>query len=31
MDTGNARKPKILIVDDEPHMRLLIRTAIEKL
>lgn len=31
MDTGSVPKAKVLIVDDEPTMRLLIRTALEKL
>lgn len=31
MDTGSAPKAKVLIVDDDPLMRLLIRTALEKL
>jgi CheY-like chemotaxis protein len=31
MDTGSVPKAKVLIVDDEPHMRLLIRAALEKL
>lgn len=31
MDAGNAPKAKVLIVDDEPPMRLLIRTALESL
>ena len=31
MDTGSVPKAKVLIVDDEPKMRLLIRAALEKL
>ena len=31
MDTGNVPKAKVMIVDDEPSMRLLIRAALEKL
>jgi CheY-like chemotaxis protein len=31
MDTGNVPKAKILIVDDEPQVRALIRAALEKL
>jgi CheY-like chemotaxis protein len=31
MATGSVPKPKVLIVDDEPPVRLLIRTALEKL
>ncbi len=31
METGRVRKAKVLIVDDEPPMRLLIRTALESL
>ena len=31
MDTGSVPKAKVLIVDDEPHMRLLIRAALEGL
>ena len=31
MDTGSVPKAKVLIVDDEPPMRLLIRTALEGL
>ena len=31
MDTGSAPKAKVLIVDDEPPMRMLIRSALEKL
>ena len=31
MDTGSVPKAKVLIVDDEPHMRLLIRAALDKL
>jgi sigma-B regulation protein RsbU (phosphoserine phosphatase) len=33
MDAGSAPKvrPKVLIVDDQPQMRLLVRTALEKL
>lgn len=31
MDTGSASKPKVLIVDDQPQMRELVRTALEKL
>lgn len=31
MAAGNAPKPKVLIVDDDPQMRLLVRTALEKL
>jgi CheY-like chemotaxis protein len=31
MSTGSVPKPKVLIVDDEPHMRLLIRAALERL
>lgn len=31
MDAGGAHKAKVLIVDDEPAMRLLLRTALEKL
>jgi CheY-like chemotaxis protein len=33
METGGTPKarPKVLIVDDQPQMRLLVRTAIEKL
>ena len=31
MDTGSVPKAKVLIVDDEPSMRMLIRAALEKL
>jgi CheY-like chemotaxis protein len=31
MDTGRVPRAKVLIVDDDPPMRLLIRTALEKL
>lgn len=31
MDTGSVPRAKVLIVDDEPPMRLLIRTALEGL
>ena len=31
MDTGNVPKAKVMIVDDEPSMRMLIRAALEKL
>lgn len=31
MDTGSVPKAKVLIVDDDPQMRALIRTALEKL
>ena len=31
MDTGNVPKAKVLIVDDEPPMRLLVRAALEGL
>jgi CheY-like chemotaxis protein len=31
MATGSAPKAKVLIVDDDPQMRLLVRTALEKL
>ncbi len=31
METGSVPKAKVLIVDDDPKMRLLIRTALEKL
>ena len=31
MNTGSASKPKVLIVDDQPQMRELVRTALEKL
>lgn len=31
MDTGSVPKAKVLIVDDEPYMRALIRAALEKL
>lgn len=31
MDTGSVPKAKVLIVDDEPYMRALIRAALERL
>lgn len=31
MDTGSASRAKVLIVDDQPQMRELVRTALEKL
>jgi len=31
MDTGSAPKAKVLIVDDQPEMRALVRAALEKL
>jgi len=31
MDTGSVPKAKVLIVDDQPQMRALIRTALERL
>jgi CheY-like chemotaxis protein len=31
MATGSAPKPRVLIVDDDPQMRLLIRASLEKL
>jgi CheY-like chemotaxis protein len=31
METGRVARARVLIVDDEPHMRMLIRAALEKL